>query len=135
VDIKSNSKEFWNKHVRSLGLLMIFYLFSLTSFGQSNECKMGDLPEISFRSNSGGLSTDAKSMLATVASKLKGNPFCSIIVSGYPAASKAGQALCNKRVSVIKTYLLEKEGISADRINLDCEIGGGDPNIVDLKAK
>ena len=62
------------------------------------------------------LSSDAKAMLATVASKLKNNADCSIMVTGYPAASKASQALCNKRADAIKAYLTEKEGISADRI-------------------
>jgi outer membrane protein OmpA-like peptidoglycan-associated protein len=74
-------------------------------------------------------------MLATVASKLKDNANCSIIVTGYPAASKASQALCNKRTAAVKTYLTEKEGISADRIEVACTIGGGDANTVDIKSK
>ena len=73
-------------------------------------------------------------MLANVASKLKNNPSCNITVSAYPAASKASQALCNKRLDAIKTYLTEKEGISADRITTNCEVGGGDVNTVDIKA-
>ena len=81
------------------------------------------------------LSSDAKAMLATVASRLKDNAECSIIVTGYPAASKASQALCNKRVAAIKAYLTEKEGISADRVDTNCEVGGGDANTVDIKAK
>ena len=73
-------------------------------------------------------------MLATVAAQLKNNAECSIIVTGYPAASKASQALCNKRVDAIKAYLTEKEGISADRITTNCEVGGGDVNTVDIKT-
>jgi outer membrane protein OmpA-like peptidoglycan-associated protein len=100
-----------------------------------NECNIGDLPSISFRSrSSSALSSDAKAMLATVASKLKGSATCSITVTGYPAASKASQALCNKRVDAIKAYLTEKEGISADRINTNCEVGGGDANTVDIRT-
>jgi len=97
-------------------------------------CNIGDLPSISYRGNSNALSSDAKAMLATVASKLKGSASCSITVTGYPAASKASQALCNKRVDAIKAYLSEKEGISTDRINTNCEVGGGDVNTVDIKA-
>ena len=100
-----------------------------------NACHIGDLPSVSFRGNSGNVSSDAKAMLATVASKLKNNAECSIIVTGYPAASKASQALCNKRVAAIKAYLTEKEGISADRIDIHCEVGGGDANTVDIKSK
>ena len=98
-------------------------------------CQIGDLPSVSFRGNSGALSSDAKAMLATVASKLKNNADCAITVTGYPAASKASQALCNRRIDAIKAYLTEKEGISADRIDTNCEVGGGDSNTVDIKSK
>lgn len=101
----------------------------------SNKCQIGDLPSVSFRGNSGSLSSDAKAMLATVASKLKNNADCGIIVTGYPAATKASQALCNKRVDAVKAYLTEKEGVSADRIDVTCEVGGGDSNTVDIKSK
>ncbi len=101
----------------------------------SSKCQIGDLPSLSFRGNTAGLSSDAKAMLATVASKLKNNADCGIIVTGYPAASKASQALCNRRTDAIKAYLTEKEGISADRIDTNCEVGGGDSNTVDIKSK
>ncbi|MEO6134066.1 MAG: OmpA family protein [Ginsengibacter sp.] len=97
-------------------------------------CAIGDLPSISFRGNSGVLTSDAKAMLATVASKLKNNADCSITVTGYPVASKASQSLCNKRTEAIKAYLTETEGISSDRIQVSCEVGGGDANTVDIKS-
>ncbi len=31
-------------------------------------------------------------------------------------------------------YLIEKEGISADRITTSCEIGGGDANTIDIRS-
>jgi outer membrane protein OmpA-like peptidoglycan-associated protein len=101
---------------------------------QANACNIGDLPSITYRNRSNSLSSDAKAMLATVALKLKNSATCTITVTGYPAASKASQALCNKRVDAIKAYLTEKEGISADRISTTCEVGGGDANTVDIKA-
>ncbi|HUZ58921.1 MAG TPA: OmpA family protein [Hanamia sp.] len=104
------------------------------SLAVANTCNIGDLPSISFKSRRISISEDAKALLATVASKLKNSPACSITVTGYPAASKASQALCNKRVDAIKTYLTEKEGISSDRINTNCEVGGGDVNTVDIKS-
>ncbi|MEO6135545.1 MAG: DUF6089 family protein [Ginsengibacter sp.] len=97
-------------------------------------CNLGDMPSISFRGGSNTLSSDAKAMLATVASKLKNSADCSITLTGYPAASKASQALCNKRSNAVKAYLTETEGISADRIMTSCEVGGGDANVVDIKA-
>jgi len=98
-------------------------------------CNLTNLPSISFKSNKTDLSSDAKAMLATVASDLKSSAACSISVTGYPAASKASQALCNKRTELIKKYLVETEGISADRIDVNCEVGGGDINTVDIRSK
>ena len=100
----------------------------------SSACNIGDLPSISFRGNGSTLTSDAKAMLATVGSRLKGSAQCSITISGYPAASKASQARCNRRLTLIKSYLVESEGISEDRITTNCEVGGGDANTVDIKT-
>ena len=99
-----------------------------------NNCNIGDLPSIVFKGNTSSLTGDAKAMLATVASKLKGSGNCNLTITGYPAASKAAQALCGKRVEAIKMFLIEKEGISADRITTNCEVGGGDANTIDIKG-
>ena len=94
-----------------------------------------DYPTLIYKGNTSGLSNDNKAMLATVASKLKANPNCSISILGYPEASKASQANCQKRLETIKIYLIEKEGISADRITTNCEVGTpGDKNSVDVKC-
>lgn len=100
----------------------------------SAACNITDLPSISFRGNTGTLNSNAKAMLANVASQLKSSANCNITVTGYPAASKASQALCNRRVDAIKMYLMESEGISGDRITTNCEPGGGDANTVDIKT-
>jgi hypothetical protein len=93
-----------------------------------------DYPSLSFKGTATALSAENKAMLSTVASKLKANPTCTISVHGYPEASKASQANCQKRLDAIKIYLIEKEGISADRISVNCEVGGGDKNTVDVKC-
>lgn len=93
-----------------------------------------DYPSLSFRGNASSLGSDAKAMLATVAAKLKANPSCNININGYPEASKASQAVCQKRLDAIRMYLVETEGISADRISTNCEVGGGDKNTVDVKC-
>lgn len=81
------------------------------------------------------LSGDNKAMLASVATTLKNNPTCNISIVGYPEATKASQAQCQKRVDAIKAYLVEQGGISADRISTDCSlVGGGEKNTVDIKA-
>ena len=98
-------------------------------------CQIGDLPSISFKgSRRNALTSDAKAMLATVGSKLKSSAGCKINITGYPAASKASQALCNKRLDAIKAYLVETEGIATERISTNCEVGGGDANTVDIKS-
>jgi len=91
-------------------------------------------PSITFKGNGAALSSDAKAMCASVAATMKANPNCSITVNGYPEASKASQAACQKRVDAIKQYLVESQGISADRISTNCEVGGGDKNTVDIKS-
>src|SRR6218665_3702542 len=93
-----------------------------------------DYPSVTFRNGSASLSSDAKAFVANTAAKLKANAACTITINGYPEASKASQALCQKRVDAIKAYLTETEGISADRISTNCEIGGGDKNTVDIKS-
>jgi len=97
------------------------------------ECP-SDYPSLSFSNNGSSLSADTKAMLASVAKKMKANPACNITIAGYPEASKASQALCILRTDAVKTFLVQKQGISADRISTNCEIGGGDKNTVDVKA-
>jgi hypothetical protein len=91
-----------------------------------------DYPSISGKGTA--LSADAKAMLATVASKMKSYPDCNINVVGYPDTDKRSQAACQARVDAIKAYLVGKQGISADRISTNCEVGGGDKNTVDIKC-
>jgi hypothetical protein len=98
-----------------------------------NPCP-ADYPSLAFKGNGVTLSNDAKAMCATVASKMKANPNCNININGYPEASKASQAVCQKRVDAVKRYLVEREGISADRITTNCEVGGGDKNTIDIKS-
>lgn len=93
-----------------------------------------DYPSLMYKGNATALANDNKALLATVASKLKANPTCNISIFGYPEASKASQANCQKRLEAIKIYLIEKEGISADRITTNCEVGAGDKNTIDVKC-
>jgi outer membrane protein OmpA-like peptidoglycan-associated protein len=94
-----------------------------------------DYPSLSFKGNGCSLSNDNKAMLSAVASKMKSSPDCSININGYPAASKAAQANCNCRNEAIKKYLVEKEGISADRISINCDVSdGANSNTVDIKS-
>lgn len=98
-----------------------------------NNCPT-DYPSLNFKAGRNNLSNDATTMIATVAAKMKSSPDCNIMITGYPEASKSSQATCQKRLDAIKLRLVEKEGISAERIATNCEVGGGDSNTVDIKT-
>ena len=106
------------------------------SSGVKNDVPVGcpsDYPSLSFKGNM--MNNDNKAMLSAVASKMKANPNCNISITGYPEASKAAQAVCNSRNESIKKYLVESQGISADRISINCEVGNGtNKNTVDIKS-
>ena len=130
---KSNCKIIWQQKICYTALLFIFCFISVTSSFAQSKCGSGEFPSVSFRSSSPSLISSAKERLKTVANSLEANPFCSIIVTSYPQTTKSGQALGQKRIDGIKIYLIEKEGISADRIYTNMEYNGGDPNTVDIK--
>ena len=96
-------------------------------------CGIGDLPSVAFGAKSVSLSKDAKAVLATVAQKMKDHPDCRVAVIGYGESSKAAQQLSWDRVNAVINYLVEKEGISADRLIFKYGEGGGDASTVDLK--
>ena len=90
-----------------------------------------DYPSLTMKGVS--LSADNKAMLATVANQLKEKPTCTITITAYPKADKRQQALADKKLEAVKNYLIEKLGISADRIATDKLIDGGDANTIDIK--
>jgi outer membrane protein OmpA-like peptidoglycan-associated protein len=101
-----------------------------------NQCAatLGTLPSIQFTGNSYTLTNDAKSLLASVAARLRNSPECRIVVTGYCASTKAQQQRSWDRVNAIINYLVEKEGISQDRLIFNYGQEGGDCNTVDLRA-
>ncbi len=91
-----------------------------------------DYPSLTLKGVS--LSADNKAMLATVAGKLKEKPTCNISLTAYPKADKRSQSLADKKLEAVKNYLVEKLGISEDRITTDKVIDGGDANTIDIKS-
>ena len=102
----------------------------------TNACAtaLGALPSITFSGNSVTLSADARSMLASVAARLRNNPECRIVVTGYCASSKSEQQRSWDRVNSIINYMVEREGVSAERFYFNYGQEGGDCNTVDLRA-
>jgi opacity protein-like surface antigen len=100
--------------------------------GGSNADCPADYPSLTLKGVS--LSADNKAMLSQVASKLKEKPTCSISLTAYPKADKRSQSLADKKLEAVKNYLVEKLGISEDRITTDKVIDGGDANTIDIKS-
>jgi OmpA-OmpF porin, OOP family len=101
----------------------------------SGRCSIGDLPSVSFKNGSASISSDAKATLATVAAKMKqsGNENCKVAVVGYCSSTKTEQQRSWDRVNAIINYMVEKEGLSADRFVFKYGEAGGDCNTVDLR--
>jgi hypothetical protein len=101
-----------------------------------NECAaaLGMLPAVTFAGNGVTLSNDAKALLASVAARLRQNPTCRIVVTSYCASSKALQQRSWDRVNAVINYMVESEGITADRFFWNYGQEGGDCNTVDLRA-
>ena len=80
-------------------------------------CKIGSLPSIVFKTGSATSNVWEMPKLNEAACKLKGNPGCSVkfIITGY--ANKKRMQLQNKRLQAIKKYLVEKQGISENRLS------------------
>ncbi|ULT45424.1 OmpA family protein [Niabella defluvii] len=95
---------------------------------------LGALPSVHFAPNSNKLSDDAAATLATVASKLKANPNCKVVVVGYCAATKRQQQLSWDHVNKVISHLVEKEGVSSDRFIFSSGQEGGDCDAVDIRA-
>lgn len=102
----------------------------------SKDCSvlLGALPSVTFTGRSIALSNDAKSLLASVAARMRNNPECRVVVIGYCASSKAEQQRSWDRVNAVINYLVEREGISGDRFIWQIGQEGGDCNTVDLRA-
>jgi outer membrane protein OmpA-like peptidoglycan-associated protein len=95
---------------------------------------MGALPSVGFKAGSNKLSDDSKAVLSTVAAKLRNNPGCKVVVIGYCSSSKKEQQLSWDHVNAVINYMVDKEGISADRFIFNYGQEGGDCNTVDLRA-
>lgn len=97
---------------------------------QAKQCPT-DYP--SLKAKNTVLTKDTKFLLTSVAEILKANPDCRITLTAYPAASKTSQSMTDKKLEAVKLYLVEKLGISADRIETNKVIDGGDSETIDIK--
>jgi outer membrane protein OmpA-like peptidoglycan-associated protein len=92
-----------------------------------------DLPSLVFKNGVTNLTNHQKAMLVIVAQKLKENPDVNIEIIGYPLMHGKRRFDSHYRVENIKKYLIEKQGISPERVITNLELDGGDSNMVDIK--
>jgi outer membrane protein OmpA-like peptidoglycan-associated protein len=95
---------------------------------------LGALPSVMFAKNSAKINDDAKRLLAVVADRMRNAPGCKVVVVGYCAGNKVEQQRSWDRVNAIVNYLVEKEGVSGDRIIFKYAEEGGDCDTVDVRA-
>ncbi|SKA01227.1 OmpA family protein [Chitinophaga eiseniae] len=75
------------------------------------------LPSVSFKGSSTKVGRDQEAILASVASTLKANPSCNVLVTGHAGAKgkKGGVDLSSRRVDAVIDYLADKQGIDRGR--------------------
>ncbi|MDQ3681866.1 MAG: OmpA family protein [Bacteroidota bacterium] len=102
----------------------------------TNDCSalLGPLPSVTFTGSSVTINSDARSLLTSVAARLRNNPECKVVVVGYCQSNKQEQQRSWDRVNAVINYMVEREGISADRFIFQYGQEGGDCNTVDLRA-
>jgi len=84
--------------------------------GAGAGCGIGDLPSVRFAGTSTRLSNDAKAILASAADKMKANPNCVVGIMSYGEADKRSQQMSWDKANVVRNYLVQSLGISADRL-------------------
>lgn len=95
-------------------------------------CGITSLPSVQFNKSSVKLNDAAKSSLDAAVAQLNANPDCKVKLVGYGASNKRAQQLSWDRVNAVKTYLVQKGGISEGRIIFTYGYDG-DANTVDLQ--
>ncbi len=117
-----------------LSFVIIFLLSNYFAFTQDGcAANLGALPSVFFKSKSVKLLPDAKALLEGVAAKLRANPTCKTVVTGYCSSSKNDQQRSWDLVNNVINYLVEQQGISADRF-IFVYGDEGDCNNVDLRV-
>ncbi|RAJ73955.1 OmpA family protein [Chitinophaga dinghuensis] len=83
----------------------------------ANTCSSLVLPSVSFKGAATKVSKDQESILSSVASTLKANPSCNVLVTGHAGAKgkKGGVDLSSRRVDAVIDYLADKQGIDRGR--------------------
>lgn len=96
-----------------LGIILLAY-----SSKAQNDCAsaFGKLPLISFAPQSNRLSSEAKEILSGLADKLRQNPGCTLVVTGYCGETNEAKQLSWDHVNaIVNYYFINKEGLAPER--------------------
>ena len=91
-------------------------------------------PEVRFAPATNVLDTPNTSVLAEAAQVIRNNPAGRYVVYGYSGPSKIEKQRSAEQVTSVVNYLVEKEGISPERITVRSGLQGGTPNTVKVRA-
>lgn len=95
----------------------------------------GNIPggSIGFQSGTSSLGSSAMATLSKLASQMRSNPTCKVVVMGNGNASKVDQQRSWDRVNAVINYMVDKQGIDRDRFIF--QYGqNGNPNSVDYRS-
>jgi outer membrane protein OmpA-like peptidoglycan-associated protein len=119
-------------------LLFILFLLTFDSFSQTSKssakCQC-DYPPFLFKEGSYKLNKKNKKTLTSLASELRKNPECNLEITSFSIESERHQFLSHQRLSSIKDFLVENEGLNANRIIDENIPAGGNRNIVKINCK
>jgi hypothetical protein len=91
------------------------------------------LPVISFLPRSSRLDSQAIASLETVAIQIRNNPASRYTISGYSGPTRIEKQQSSDQVVSVINYLVEKQGISPDRINYKSGLQGASSNTVTIR--
>ena len=118
-------------------MLPLHFSFSLclaqAGHGIDAKCPC-DYPPMQFKKDSVKLSADHKMMLESIANNLRHNPLGILVITMHTDISKHGQTRCGERIAAIKKYMMEREGISGDRVVGVCDASTGAYNTADMEC-
>lgn len=91
-------------------------------------------PEVRFAPATNALDIPSTGVLAQAAQVIRNNPGGRYVVYGYSGPTKIEKQRSAEQVASVVNYLVEKEGISPERITVRSGLQGGTPNTVKVRA-
>ena len=122
----------------SLSLLLVFVLGITHSTGQAKEeCTLNSFPGMMVETQSCRLTDKHKDHLKKLAETLreaaKSNCLYAVTLVGHPKKDSASKERVSCRVDGVVSYLIQREGISKGRLNLNLDSGTGNEDLIEFK--